>query len=459
MGGRPVKSVSIRTKLAATEIILRPKAFSGLGAGLSLPRVATDRSAPITRKPIQVSVSTNGSADPIRWASQNARLVPLHLLAGKEGSRSLHQFVTLTMDRSGIGQGRPNPAPGSVTDLVYYAAGDKKGFLGRFLDGVDRFIGRAERSLGILEESELRNQGKKEPPIEDTTDRKEKGVSPAKKEVPKVAPKPFIRTPDHKPFLVIGGKIHPIGDGLLIGRNPEQVSFPLDPEDPTVSRVHAQIRVDSDGALTLHDLNSTTGTYLNDYQIPPSAGRDLNHGDQIRIGGQNLTLQYHIPKKEESERVAEKPAPGEYLRAPTRFILPSQISKLNRNVWLAHHGSTGENPILLDPDGRFSIGGGGLWDASTLGNVPINIFLPRSRWMFQVLIHLTPDLRRPDRYLLQIERGESHLSVLKDDGSVVLPKSRRDTFSISDQEIWLQPGDQIVIRGKTIFTLRKGPQE
>src|SRR6185437_14858510 len=56
-------------------------------------------------------------------------------------------------------------------------------------------------------------------------------------------------------------------------------------DDPQVSRRHAALRVDADGAL-LEDLGSRNGVFLNGVRIEKS--EPLHDGDQIRIGAQDL---------------------------------------------------------------------------------------------------------------------------------------------------------------------------
>ncbi len=50
-----------------------------------------------------------------------------------------------------------------------------------------------------------------------------------------------------------------------------------------VSRLHAKIQVVQDG-LVLVDLESTNGTFLNNYRLPPHQPHLLQSGDEIRFG-------------------------------------------------------------------------------------------------------------------------------------------------------------------------------
>lgn len=52
-------------------------------------------------------------------------------------------------------------------------------------------------------------------------------------------------------------------------------------DDDAVGRMHATIEVSPDGAVVLHDLGSTTGTYVNGRRVARAL---LQRGDQVRIG-------------------------------------------------------------------------------------------------------------------------------------------------------------------------------
>ncbi len=73
-------------------------------------------------------------------------------------------------------------------------------------------------------------------------------------------------------------------------------------DDSSVSRQHAEIRREDDGSLTLRDLNSLNGVYVNDKQI---RSHKLSDGDSIDIGdiGLRFTLEEpsSVPEAEEPE--------------------------------------------------------------------------------------------------------------------------------------------------------------
>jgi hypothetical protein len=83
----------------------------------------------------------------------------------------------------------------------------------------------------------------------------------------------------------------PIGD-FIIGRSDEcQLSL----DDPLVSRRHAVLRVRADG-VSLEDLGSRNGVMLNGTKI--HGEHDLDPGDKISIGSQEMTLHYTDERQE-----------------------------------------------------------------------------------------------------------------------------------------------------------------
>jgi hypothetical protein len=101
---------------------------------------------------------------------------------------------------------------------------------------------------------------------------------------------PFEAVSSHSLLVVSGqakGTVIPIPRGeLLLGREADQ-----DGElggDPLLSRRHARITSDEDGQITLEDLGSTNGTFLNGARM---SGRQRVHtGDVIQMGGSRLQV-------------------------------------------------------------------------------------------------------------------------------------------------------------------------
>jgi pSer/pThr/pTyr-binding forkhead associated (FHA) protein len=93
------------------------------------------------------------------------------------------------------------------------------------------------------------------------------------------------------PRLVIedgaGRRDLPLAEGrLTVGRGPEGNGLRL--EERNVSRRHAALEV-SGGAVTIEDLGSRTGTWVNGDRI--SGRRRLHPGDRVRIGDFDLLLE------------------------------------------------------------------------------------------------------------------------------------------------------------------------
>jgi FHA domain len=123
------------------------------------------------------------------------------------------------------------------------------------------------------------------------------GAAPA----PSAPAAPGTKLPaDAKPKLVVlrGQKINaefPVYEGLnFIGRADEKpVDIDLEDQEPPdriwCSRQHALINLE-DGMMTIEDLNSANGTYVNRARIYPGQKRPLNVNDVIQIGTVQLKL-------------------------------------------------------------------------------------------------------------------------------------------------------------------------
>jgi hypothetical protein len=108
------------------------------------------------------------------------------------------------------------------------------------------------------------------------------------------------------------GSAHDIGEGLVIGRA-KGVSIRL--SDPLVSGRHARVAPEGDG-VSLEDLGSTNGTFLNGAQL--SAPAVLRNGDRIRLGDSEFVFECvpaPVPPPDPAETppeagVPHAPAPG-----------------------------------------------------------------------------------------------------------------------------------------------------
>ncbi len=73
--------------------------------------------------------------------------------------------------------------------------------------------------------------------------------------------------------------------------------------DPSVSRIHSKLTVERSGALTLEDLKSSNGTFVNDDRVEIAT---LNHRDVVRFG--NVEFLVEVPDAEERSGVAPRAA-------------------------------------------------------------------------------------------------------------------------------------------------------
>jgi pSer/pThr/pTyr-binding forkhead associated (FHA) protein len=73
--------------------------------------------------------------------------------------------------------------------------------------------------------------------------------------------------------------------------------------DPSVSRIHAKILVDEIGTLSVEDLRSSNGTYINNQRVERQT---FDHGDRVRFG--NVEFIYEAPGGIEIAQDAAPPA-------------------------------------------------------------------------------------------------------------------------------------------------------
>jgi len=84
------------------------------------------------------------------------------------------------------------------------------------------------------------------------------------------------------------GNIVDIKQEIMIAGRSKEADIPL--ESSKCSRTHALIRLEAN-ALTLIDLRSKNGTFINNSQVPPSTPQQLEDGDQVRFGDQKFTVE------------------------------------------------------------------------------------------------------------------------------------------------------------------------
>lgn len=59
---------------------------------------------------------------------------------------------------------------------------------------------------------------------------------------------------------------------------------------PTVSRQHAELRIDADGSIALRDLDSRNGCFVDEQRLPPQRWQPVTAGQRIRLGSVPLQL-------------------------------------------------------------------------------------------------------------------------------------------------------------------------
>jgi pSer/pThr/pTyr-binding forkhead associated (FHA) protein len=105
---------------------------------------------------------------------------------------------------------------------------------------------------------------------------------------------PAVRPPC---FVDDGGREHFLRPGAnLIGREGDVLLA-----DPRVSRKHAQATL-QDGVITLVDLGSTNGTFVNGEQLQPNTPRQLTQGDKLSFGGVEVVMSF--PGESQATQIA-----------------------------------------------------------------------------------------------------------------------------------------------------------
>ncbi len=91
----------------------------------------------------------------------------------------------------------------------------------------------------------------------------------------------------HRLYDEKGGVLSVLGESsLVIGKKKGEADVIID--NSTISRIHARVTFDN-GVYMLEDLNSTNGTFKNGLRLRPYERRKLMEGDEIRLGGVNIT--------------------------------------------------------------------------------------------------------------------------------------------------------------------------
>jgi len=146
-----------------------------------------------------------------------------------------------------------------------------------FDHALNKAVGKIRRALGDLAES---------PRFVETLERRGyRFIAPVEYIPDAGASAAASAVPAHLARLVWGDRTIALGEGThLIGRDPAAAIWI---DSATVSRRHATLVVDG-FAVTLHDLGSHNGTFVNGERV--HGARVLAHRDEVHVGPARLTL-------------------------------------------------------------------------------------------------------------------------------------------------------------------------
>lgn len=119
----------------------------------------------------------------------------------------------------------------------------------------------------------------------------------------------------------------------VLGRAPD-ADLPI--QDPSVSRYHARIDVDASGGLSVSDLGSTNGTFLNGQQV--IRHRAVAIGDRVTVGGVGIAVESlsetevdHLRRAASRLHAADRDAiTGLFQRRWLEEDLPAYVEQLRR---------------------------------------------------------------------------------------------------------------------------------
>ncbi len=140
------------------------------------------------------------------------------------------------------------------------------------------------------------------------------------------------------------------GDNLRLGRDETLAQITLN--DKSVSRLHARITEEAEGAFFIHDEGSTSGTWVNYSQVSLS-GQELHHSDLINLG--RVQLRFNLRSAEPAllptvEPVAAEPAAVD--AKPALSGLKSIEADANELASLDEHSTEPFEPQLAMPAPR-----------------------------------------------------------------------------------------------------------
>jgi hypothetical protein len=130
----------------------------------------------------------------------------------------------------------------------------------------------------------------------------ERSVTPASPARATTPPVGQTEPPRFAPPVLVGflvsfdgnelGRFWPLHQGrLLVGRTQAADGLDIAIDHGATSARHAQmIALAQPSRVSVQDLSSTNGTFLNDQRLPPGHAQMVAHGDRIRFGGFNVRV-------------------------------------------------------------------------------------------------------------------------------------------------------------------------
>ena len=89
-------------------------------------------------------------------------------------------------------------------------------------------------------------------------------------------------------------------------------------EDESVSRLHANIELSPDNQVTIVDLTSTKGTFVNGARIGATKPHKLESGDEVKIGDVRLVVTFDAPAPAQAAPAAPVALSLIHISEPTR---------------------------------------------------------------------------------------------------------------------------------------------
>jgi pSer/pThr/pTyr-binding forkhead associated (FHA) protein len=113
-----------------------------------------------------------------------------------------------------------------------------------------------------------------------------------------------VYAPDRPPFRYLMAR-----GAVTIGRSTRADNDLVIESDGQISKRHARLELDSDGAFTLYDLDSTNGTKVNGRRID---NRTLHNGDEITVGSTRILFQQQGAEENVSEEMSPRRSQGTF---------------------------------------------------------------------------------------------------------------------------------------------------